>query len=303
MYNFKKYLILIIAVFAVSSSAIFVKLAQAPSIIIAFYRLFFTTLIFLPFLILNKKYIKELKELSKKNWIASILSGIILSIHYYLWFESLNYTSIGSSTVIVTLQPLFAVLGGFIFFKENFNRKSIIGCFIAVLGSIIVGFNDFQAGGIALYGDLLAFIAAGIITVYFFISQSIRKDLSLIPYSVISYLSSSIFLGIISYQSKKAFLGYSLNTWLALLGLSIFATILGQSIFNWLLKWLSTSIISMSILGEPIGTLFLAFIIFNETITSRQGIGILLILCGLSSFLLGKSNFKIKKTYTRINSE
>lgn len=290
--NFKKYFILFAAVFALSTSAIFVKLAQAPSLIIAFYRLFFATLIFFPFLISNKNFKNELKSLSIKKWFLSILSGIILAVHYYLWFESLNYTSIGSSTVIVTLQPLFAVLGGFLFFKERFNFKSIIGCFIAVLGSILVGLNDFQAGGLALYGDLLALIAAGIITLYFFISESVRKDLSLIPYSVISYLSSSIFLGIISYYSQKSFSGYSTNTWLSLLGLSIFATILGQSVFNWLLKWLSTSVISMSILGETIGAVFLAFIIFKESITSKQGIGIILILFGLVIFLCGKSKVK-----------
>ena len=181
----------------------------------------------------------------------------ILAAHYVLWFESLQYTSVASSTVIVTLQPLFSMIGGYFLFKERFTRGAIIGCLIAISGSIIIGWQDFQISGEALYGDILAFIAAGIITAYFFISQYVRKDLSLIPYSLISYGSSACFLGIFAYMKHESLIHYSTQTWLCFIGLAFIATILGQTIFNWLLKWMSATVISMSILGETIGTCIL----------------------------------------------
>ncbi|PEL52219.1 DMT family transporter [Bacillus toyonensis] len=280
------YFILFFGVFALSTSAIFVKLADAPAAIIAFYRLLFATVILLPLLLFNKRNRNELKTLSKKQWGFGFLSGLFLAAHYVLWFESLRYTSVASSTVIVTLQPLFSMIGGYFLFKERFTKGAVIGCFIAISGSIVIGWQDFQISGDALYGDILAFMAAGIITAYFFISQHIRKDLSLIPYSVISYGSSACFLGIFAYIQQQSFIHYATQTWLSFIGLAFIATILGQTIFNWLLKWMSATVISMSILGETIGTCVLAYFILSETITLQQALGISIIFMGLTLFLL-----------------
>ncbi|ENQ3107876.1 DMT family transporter [Bacillus cereus] len=286
------YTILFLGVFALSTSAIFVKLADAPATITAFYRMLFAAVMLLPFLLVNKKNRKELGSLSKKQWGLGLLSGLFLAAHYLLWFESLNYTSVASSTVIVTLQPLFSMVGGYFLFKERFSKGAIIGCLVAIAGSIVIGWKDFQISGQALFGDILAFIAAGVITAYFFIGQYIRKMLSLIPYSIIGYTSSALFLSIFVFSQQTSFVNYSIQTWLSFIGLAFIATILGQTIFNWLLKWLSTSVISMSILGETIGTCILAYFILDEVISLQQGIGIALILIGLALFLLQQRNNK-----------
>ncbi|MGH1288046.1 DMT family transporter [Bacillus toyonensis] len=280
------YFILFFGVFALSTSAIFVKLADAPAAIIAFYRLLFATVILLPLLLFNKKNRNELKTLSKKQWGFGFLSGLFLAAHYVLWFESLQYTSVASSTVIVTLQPLFSMIGGYFLFKERFTKGAVIGCLIAISGSIVIGWQDFYISGDALYGDILAFMAAGMITAYFFISQHIRKDLSLIPYSVISYGSSACFLGIFAYMQQQSFIHYTTQTWLSFIGLAFIATVSGQTIFNWLLKWMNATVISMSILGETIGTCVLAYFILSETITLQQALGISIIFIGLTLFLL-----------------
>jgi drug/metabolite transporter (DMT)-like permease len=285
---FFSYFALFFGVSALSTSAIFVKLANAPSSITAFYRLFFATLLFLPFLLLGKQNRQELLSLSKKQWGLGLLSGLFLAIHYILWFESLNFTSVASSTVIVTLQPLFSMIGGYFIFKEKFSRRAIVGCLIAIIGSFIISWGDLQVSDQALFGDLLAFIAAGIITAYFFIGQYVRKDLSLVPYSIIGYSSSAFFLAFYAFTQKVSFVHYSSQTWLFFLGLAFISTILGQSVLNWLLKWLSASVISMSILGETIGTCILAYFILNEVISFQQGIGIVLILSGLALFLYKK---------------
>ncbi|AXO98436.1 MULTISPECIES: DMT family transporter [Bacillus cereus group] len=280
------YCILFFGVFALSTSAIFVKLADAPAAIIAFYRLFFAALILLPLLLFNQNNRSKLKTITRRQWGFGFISGLFLAAHYVLWFESLQYTSVASSTVIVTLQPLFSMIGGYFLFKERFTRGAVIGCLIAISGSIVIGWQDFQISGEALYGDILAFIAAGIITAYFFISQYVRKDLSPIPYSIISYGSSACFLGVFAYMQNESFIHYSTQTWLCFIGLAFIATILGQTIFNWLLKWMSATVISMSILGETIGTCILAYFILNETISLQQGLGITVIFIGLALFLM-----------------
>lgn len=284
------YIILFLGVFALSTSAIFVKLAEAPATITAFYRMFFATFMIFPFLVVSKNNRRELRTLSIKHWGLGLLSGVFLAAHYVLWFESLDYTSVASSTVIVTLQPLFSMAGGYILFKERFSKGAILGCLIAIAGSIVIGWQDFQISGQALFGDILAFIAAGVITAYFFVGQHVRKTLSLVPYSIIGYASSALFLSVFAFSQQASFVHYSAQTWWSFLGIAFIATILGQMIFNWLLKWLSTSVISMSILGETIGTCILAYFILNQVISFQQGIGIALILMGLALFLIQQRN-------------
>ncbi len=284
--NIGLYLALIFGVFSLSTSAIFVRLANAPSAITAFFRLFFAALFLLPFLLSRRENRHQLRNLSKKQWMLGILSGLLLSAHYMLWFESLRYTSVASSTVIVTLQPLFSITIGCLFLKERYHKRAIGGCFIAIIGCFLIGWGDFQISPQALFGDFLAFLAAGVISVYFFIGQAVRKDLSAIPYSVISYSSSSVFLALYALILHNSFTGYPSSTWGAFLGLALISTICGQFIFNWLLKWLPATVISMSILGETIGTCILAYFILNEMISAQQGLGIGVIFLGLAMFFL-----------------
>lgn len=188
--NLRLYLALLFGVFSLSTSAIFVRLANAPPAVTAFFRLLFAALLLLPFLLGSRQGRRQLRSLSRRQWALAVSSGLVLAAHYVLWFESLGYTSVASSTVLVTLQPLFSLAIGRCFLKERFHRLAVGGCLVAVLGSFVIGWGDFQISSRALWGDLLAFFAAGIISVYFFIGQDVRKSLSAVPYSVLSYCCS-----------------------------------------------------------------------------------------------------------------
>lgn len=283
------YMTLLIGVLSLSTSAIFVRLANAPASITAFYRLFFVVLLLTPVVALSKTNRSALRTMTRKQWQLGMISGLFLAIHFVLWFESLNYTSIASSTVIVTLQPLFSLAACSLLFKERFSKGAVIGCIIAISGCFVIGWGDFQVSTQALIGDFMALAAAGMITVYFLIGQHMRKSLPVIPYSYAGYLASALALAIYAFSQGLSFTDYPRETWTSFLGLACIATILGQMSFNWLLKWFSTSVISMCILGEVIGTCILAYFILNETITIQQGIGILIILSGLALFLVEES--------------
>lgn len=285
---------LLIGVMALSASAIFVKLANAPSSIMAFYRIFFSFCVIFIFTISKKDTRKELLSLSKKEIILGIISGISLALHYFLWFQSLNLTSVASSTVIVTLQPLFAFVAGYLFFKERYTKLAVLGFIIAVIGSVIIGWGDFQLSSRALIGDLLAFISAGFISTYFIIGQYTRARLSTFSWITLTYFFAFVFLGILSLIMKIPFTGYSLNTWFNIFGITLISTLLGQVIFTWLLKYFPATVISMTILGEAVGTSILGYFILHETVSLKQFIGIVVILFGIGLFLWEK-----RKTITQ----
>lgn len=282
--NVKTYLILFSGVFALSTSAIFVKLASAPSGVIAFYRLFLAAVTLLPFLLIRKADRTQMKTLTKTQWGQIIAAGLFLALHYVMWFESLNYTSTASSIVLVSLQPLFSLALERIVLKVKLSSTAIGGCLIALLGSGVIGLGDFQISGQSLLGDVLAFLAAGVIALYFFIGQKVRQEVSAVTYSTLSYLTSAGVLALYVGVRGDSFVGYSGQSWLAFLGLALLSTIGGQFLFNLLLRKIPASAVTMSILGEPIGTCVLAYFFLHESITLRQLAGIVIIIGGLGMY-------------------
>lgn len=283
------YLTLFFGVFCLSSSAIFVKLSSAPSSITAFYRLLFTAVMLLPALIFSKSNRDALLSITRKQAGQILAAGFLLAVHYVLWFESLHYTSVASSTVLVTLQPLFSIVWGYLFFKERYSKTALLGCAIAIGGAMIIGWGDFRISGLALLGDVMAFAAAGVISGYFLIGQKVRAELPVVPYSIAGFLSSAFFLALYSVWTGASFTGYDQSTWLAFLGIAFLATICGQFLFNVLLKWLPATFITMSILGESVGTCILAYLILHEALSLRQLAGIVVILGGLLIFFMNQN--------------
>ena len=219
-------------------------------------------------------------------------AGAFLALHYLLWFESLNYTSIASSTVIVCLQPLFSIVLERVLLKSRFRPAALAGCGIALLGSVIIGFGDFQISGLSLLGDILAFVAAGVISGYYFLGQTIRREVSALTYSVLAYIASAAVLLMYTLVRGEPLVGYPSQTWLAFVGIALIATVGGQFVFNLLLKQLPASAVTMSILGEPIGTCILAYLFLHESISARQLLGIVTIIGGLSVYFLVPSHKK-----------
>lgn len=278
------YLALAAGVFMLSASGVFAKVARAPAGIIAFYRLFFATLALLPWLLSHKNDRRELRSLSPIQYTEGALAGFFLAVHYVMWFESLRYTSVASSTVLAALQPLFSVIWGRLFLGERLGAHALTGGAIAIAGSAVVGWSDFSVSSQSLWGDLLALVSGGVISLYFFCGQILRRRMGAVPYSVLSYGSSAAVLALYALFMGYPFAGYAPGTWGAFLGLALVSTIGGQMVFNVLLKWISATTVTMGILGEPVGTCFLAWLFLGETLSARQAIGIAVILAGLALF-------------------
>ena len=157
------------------------------------------------------------------------------------------------------------------------------------MGSVVIGYGDFRAGSTALLGDLMALLAAAFIAFYFFMGESLRKEMTAVTYSVSAFGGSSLFLLLYALIRGDSLFGYSGGTWMSFLGLAFVSTILGQFVFNALLKWLSATSIATGVLGEPVGTCILAWLVLGEGIETRQWVGMLIILIGLSLYFISSA--------------
>ena len=288
------YIAIAIGVVSLALSAIFVKLSASPSGLTAFYRMAITVLIMLPFFVRNN--LSELQFFKIKDWIICIAAGTLLALHFILWFESLNYTSVASSTVLVTLQPLFAFVGTYLIFHEKVSIKTIVAGLIAIGGSILISWGDFQISGSAFYGDMLALIACALVTGYFLLGQSVRGHITLTSYSIVVYGASSVVLMIYVLIFEGTFIPVEKMDWLYFVLLAVIPNLLGHNLFNWAIKWVGANTISMTILLEPVGATILAFLIFDEYLRLSQIIGGIVVLIGLMLFLI---DFKRLKNFFR----
>jgi drug/metabolite transporter (DMT)-like permease len=290
------YLVILIGIAAVSTASLFIRFAQeyAPSITIAAFRLGLAALLLLPYTIF--KYPKELKSLSGSVLGFALLAGFFLAIHFGVWITSLEYTSVASSVVLVTTTPLWVSLMAPIFLKEKTPRTAFLGMFIALLGGVIIAFSDvcsWLPGGIKcnsmegffgtrnLLGDFLALLGAIAAAAYLMIGRHIRRKVSLTPYVFLVYSAAGLFLVLAMLISEGLPSIYPTRVYGWLIALAILPQLVGHSIFNWSLKYLPTGYVSVNLLGEPIGTIILAYIFLNETPSGTKIIGAILILVGI----------------------
>ncbi len=276
------YLAVLVGVFAISFSALFVRLSTAPAMIIATYRLLFTFLLLAPFTLLKNR--QDLLDLPWRERGLAAASGACLALHFVTWFTSLSYTSVASSVVIVTIQPVFVVLGSWLFFREKISRPAMFGMVLALTGSLVIGASDFQLNMRAFWGDLLALAAAVFVSGYLLIGRRMRSSVSLPAYTFYTYGSSAILLVISSLASQTPFYPYPPSDWILFVALALICTILGHTVFNWVLRYVQASVVSVSVLGEPLGAIVWASVFLSEYPTERQLVGAGFIFAGLFLF-------------------
>ena len=256
-------LILVVATVSTSLSALFVRFSEADSMALVFYRMLFTVLLMAPFIVW--RYRKELMSVARSDMMMCIASGIVLALHFFTYFESLRYTSIMSNLVLVHTSAFFVAFISLIVFKERMPIKGWLAIMIAFIGSVMISLSDMSTGGNnALYGDMLAIAGAIFFSFYAVIGRKERKDISVMTYTFIVYSTAALTSLLILLACGQKCIGYEANDYLCALGMAVFCTILGHSVYNWGLKYVTASFVSVVALAEPIFGTILGMVFFNE---------------------------------------
>jgi len=286
-----KYLVLVGVLFT-SLSSIIIRLSHAPSLVISFYRMLFTVLLLLIPVILKER--KVIKNITKKDFILCVISGIFLALHFASWIASINMTTIANSTILVSCSPIFVSLANFFILKEKFTTKMLAGLTMSIVGTAIIAMGS--SGGNTssmMAGNILAFMGAIFVAGYLVIGGIVRKNLSAGAYVFIVYSASVIVLFFMCIFTKTPIYPYSLKEFLLFLALAIFCSILGHTVYNYLMKYISATIISICTLCEPIFASILALIVFREIPSTYTLAGGTIILLGVLYYIANQNNKKI----------
>ena len=286
--------VLFLGVVGVSTAAIFIRLCLETagesglgfSLLIAASRLTIASLILLPFIRKTSKV-----SVSKKAYLYAIAAGITLAFHFATWITSLSFTSIAASTTIVTTNPIWVTILSWLWLKETPTRLTILGIAVALVGGFCIAIGDagsLYGGSNPLLGDGLALLGAFAVSFYLLLGkQAQASGLSLGNYSAIAYTSAALFLLPFPFFFGLSYWGYPPQVYLYLLGMAIFSQVLGHTSFNWAVRFISPTFVTLAILFEPVSASVLGFFIFGEVPSFLVLIGAIILLIGSAIVILG----------------
>ena len=283
-----------IGVFFTSFSSIFVRSTGAPALVTAMYRMWFSVFLLLPLLITKGVTARGSLRRTRRpvnqpvrlfDWVLCGLSGLFLAAHFWMWFASLELTSIASSTVLVDTHPLFTLVFGILLLKENVRPKAIVFIFIAIIGIAVLSFGDLSRGSDTLSGDLLALAGAAAVSGYILIGRNVRQRLDALTYVIAVYFSAAVTLTVFAVVTGVPLFDYSLRDYLLFAGIAFFCTLLGHTLLNWALKFLKAAFLSMVVLTEPLFATILGMLIFKEIPGFSTAAGSVVILFGVFMFV------------------
>lgn len=268
---------------AVSAAAVLIRLAGAPALAVAFWRCALGAAVLLPPALLMREKFPRGRDL----WVG-IASGVALGAHFGFWISSLDYTSVAASVVLVSTQPVFVVLLAYLLFGERTSPLSFGGILLALAGTAVIA-GDGSVGSAALFGNVLALVGAVTVAVYVLIGRSSRTGgIGVLPYSVVVYSAAALTLLPVALFFEVELWGYSGETWLWLWAITLGPQILGHTVFNWALGYVEASIVSATILAEPVFSALLAWLILSERPGAPTVLGGAVVLAGLFLLLKGR---------------
>ncbi|MCZ8521744.1 MULTISPECIES: DMT family transporter [Paenibacillus] len=282
-------LLLLVGIVAISFSSIFVRWSTAPVSVIAMYRLLLTTLLMLPFLL---KYRSFLASLSVREWNGLFWSGFALGVHFLFWMGSLRLTTVASSTAIIALEPVFVLLGAVLFLRQKTNGLAVLSMLTAIAGAVLIGWGDWGTTSEALLGDLLSLLGTIAVAVHMIMGKKLVARIPSFVYSFFVFLFAALVLAVYNVSQGHPFGGYPAWEWGNFLLLAVVPTLFGHYLFNWLLRYMRPESVSMSVLGEPLGSTLLAYLLLGESLTWLQAAAGAVLLTGVWMFL--RSNEKPK---------
>ena len=287
------FLVLGIGLMAISFGAILARVAQGhglPSLAIAALRLGLAALIISPLALWQSR--RALASISRRQILLALGAGFFLALHFATWISSLEYTSVASSTALVTTNLLWIGIASFVLFGDKPGRVMACGIVISLAGSLLIFWSDSRTsapGSNPFLGNFLALVGSWCFSAYLLIGRRLRADMPLPAYIWLAYGAGALFLLLGCAGAGVSLAGYTVPAYLAALGMALGPQLLGHSAYNWSLKHVSPTFVAVVTLGEPVGSAVLAWIFFAESFASLQAAGFVMLLVGIYLAAVGES--------------
>ena len=256
------YGLLLLAVLCVSVGSIFVRLANAPALAVAFNRIFLASVVVAPFA--APSLARAWPALSARHRLLLLASGVSIGVHFATWIASLSYTSVAASVLLVNTAPLFTLVFSWWLLGERASNAVLIAMAVALTGAALIAAGDWDGGAASLTGDALAVAGAVTLSLYHVIGRGLRDALPLSAYVLGVWSTASVTLAVLAAAAHVPLFGYPLRTFALFLALAVVPTVFGHGLVNRSLRRIPAPTVGLFLLGEPIAASVLAYAVFGE---------------------------------------
>jgi drug/metabolite transporter (DMT)-like permease len=281
---------LFLAILALSFAAIFIKLSERElgPVATIFNRFWVATLI-LGF----GNVVKTLSErhshdfsLQKQHYTVSDLVLLLVMSCFFsgtliTWAWSLTQTSVANSNLLHNVTPLFTTLMGWLFLRQCFEGRFLVGMVLAISGSILIGIGDLQLSSDNFTGDSLAILSAVFSAANLLTVEKLRAKFS----ATTILLWCSFFGALLTFPivllTEDVLFPYSWAGWLAIIAQALVCQVLGQSLQAYNLKQFSSGFVAVFLLLDPVITAILAWVIFSEQLSPLNWLAFSVVLTGI----------------------
>ena len=272
-------LLVLLGVVGVSLSAPLIRISTAPSMVLVFYRVLIASILLIPYALIRNR--EEFRQMGRKTALFCLMSGLFLGLHFASYFQALRYTSIASAVALVDTEVFFVAFMMFFFFREIIPLRAWAGILLTFTGSMLIALSDAGGGEHVLLGDLIALAGAACLAVYTILGKVCRKEITTTAYTTLVYSSAALTVLVILLCTGTPVLGYEPVNWLSALGMAVFCTLLGHSVFNWALKYESAAFLSTVKLLEPVFAAILGVLLFREIPSKQVMLGGFIVILGV----------------------
>ena len=253
--------LLVVALAAVSTSGPLIAATAVPALAIAFWRNALAGAVLVPVALLTAG--AELRGLDRRERRLAVLAGALLALHFATWIPAVTMTSVASATALVATQPVWAALiaraRG-----QAVGAQVWAGTAVAVGGAVLLAGADLAVSGTALLGDALAVVGGAFAAAYMVVGSEVRRSVSTTTYTAVCYSVTAALLLVVCLAGRQALTGYAAADWVKLLALTAGAQLLGHSLFNVVLRTVSPTVVSTSILFEIPGAALIAALLLDQ---------------------------------------
>ena len=276
---------LLLATLAVSGASIFIRFCDSQAIIISFWRILLVVFLLTP--LIGFKQIRDqfLPVITWNNMKFFLLSGFFLSLHFFSWIQSLQYTSVAASVIVVNSSPLWVIFFSFLLFRESINFHQITGLISCVIGVTVIAIADTTLDFSDTFqeGVILALFGAFMVAFYLIIGKRMRThyDVGNIPYTYFVNAFCALFLFSFSLVLNENVTVFPITDFIWFFLLAIGPSLFGHALYSFAMKNLSAQVVSLTVLGEAVGASLLSFIILSESLSVNTLVGGIMIGFGI----------------------
>ena len=272
------YLALASGILCLSLSGLFVRWADAPGPVTSFYRMAIASVLILPF------FVRKQISLGKIQWRwlgLAALGGAFTVGDHGLWALGLGYTTVANATLLNYVAPLWVALFAWLVWKQRLGKIFWAGLALTFIGMAVVLANDWIASPHVGKGDLLALASSLFYGAYFLVTQKGRGHLETLSY--IWPVVTVAALGLLVFNLGLGFplTGYTPTTYVTFLMAALVAQICGYFTVIYALGHLKASVVSPTMVLQPVLSALLAVPLAGEPLQLVQILGGLAVVVGI----------------------